>query len=304
MGVTPRTLVAVLTVLLVLVAPRPAAADDPPFLDWASLLPALSNAGYEPSSGDECRAGRLSCIDSMIRQMSRRFDRLGPACDHAAIFSLAYLRTTEELRRAVMEPGFFEDPRFITHEGAVFTDLYFDAFDSWHSGNRAATPPAWAIAFDAAADRNVSGAGDLLLGMNAHIQRDRPFVLAAIGMVKPDGTSRKRDHDRVNFFLNRVADTMIPELARRFDPSIDDTNLPTTVDDMLQFQMIPAWRETAWRNAERLVAARTRDERARVAADIEAYAASQAQLLRRLTAYLSPLQDTRMRDAFCAANHG
>jgi hypothetical protein len=303
MGVAPRTLVVVLTAVALLATARPAAAEDPPYVDWASLVPGLTRAGFEPSSGDECRSGRLSCVDGMIRSMSRRLDGLARACDHDAVFSLAYLRTTEELRRAVTDPGFFEDPAFITHEGAVFTDLYFDAYDSWHSGNRDRTPPAWAIAFDAAADRAVSGAGDLILGMNAHIQRDRPFVLAAIGLVKPDGTSRKRDHDKVNQFLNRVADTMIPEQARRFDPTMDDTDLPTTIEDMLEFQMIPAWRETAWRNAERLVAARTEAEARRVAAEIESYAASQAQSLRRLTAYLSPVQDTRARDAFCAEHY-
>ena len=72
---------------------------------------------------------------------------------------------------------------------------------------------------------------------------------------------------------------------------------------MLQFQIVPAWRELAWRNAERLVAARTDSRRRRIAADIEAYAASQARTLRSLTAYLSPLQDTRARDAFCAEHH-
>jgi hypothetical protein len=303
MGVTPRTLVVVLTALLLFADPLPAAADDPPLVNWTSLLPALSNAGYEPSSGDECRAGRVSCVDTMIRRMTKRFEPLAERCDHDAIFSLGYLRTTEELRRAVRDDGFFEDPEFITHEGAVFTDLYFDAYDTWHSGDRDDTPPAWAIAFDAAADRSVSGAGDLLLGMNAHIQRDRPFVLAAIGLVKPDGKSRKRDHDKVNVFLNRVADTMIPEQARRFDPTMDDTNLPSSIDDMLQFQMVPTWREIAWRNAERLVAARTVAEARRIAAEIESYAASQARSLRSLTTYLSPLQDTRARDAFCAVHH-
>jgi Family of unknown function (DUF5995) len=136
----------------------------------------------------------------------------------------------------------------------------------------------------------------------AHIQRDLPFVFANIGMVKPDGSSRKPDHDRVNVFLNRVSDDLYAEIARRFDPTIDDSNLPGTADDFLSFQVVPAWRETAWRNAERLVAAQTPDERARVAASIEAYAASQARTLQAATAY-GPLQSSAARDAYCRANH-
>jgi Family of unknown function (DUF5995) len=94
--------------------------------------------------------------------------------------------------------------------------------------------------------------------MNAHINRDLPYVLAEIGMVKPDGTVRKEDHDRVNQFLNRVADDLLPEIARRFDPTVDDGSAPGWIDDVITFQAIPSWREMAWRNAEALVNAPTR----------------------------------------------
>ena len=139
--------------------------------------------------------------------------------------------------------------------------------------------------------------------MNAHIQRDLPFVFERIGMVKPDGSSRKPDHDRVNQFLNRVSDDLYAEIARRFDPTIDDANVPGTADDFLAFQLIPAWRETAWRNAERLATAPTPGARALVADSIEAQAAAEARTIRLSTAY-GPLQSSAARDAFCAANHG
>ncbi|MDQ3607857.1 MAG: DUF5995 family protein, partial [Actinomycetota bacterium] len=142
---------------------------------------------------------------------------------------------------------------------------------------------------------------NMLLGINAHIQRDLPFVLAEIGLVKSDGSSRKADHDKVNEFLNKVSDDLIPELARRFDPTVDDGNSPGWIDDLATFQAVPAWRETAWRHAERLVAADSAEERAQVAQEIEGYAASQALLIRSATAY-GLLEDSRSRDAFCADN--
>jgi Family of unknown function (DUF5995) len=301
MGVTPRSLVAVLTAFLVLWAPSGAAAQDPEFVNWAELLPGVTS-GYEPSSEDECRSGRPRCLDTMIREMDRRLDRVAPTCHHDSIFALSYLRTTEKFKEAVFEPGFFRDPAFITHEGAVFASIYFDAFDRWHSSRRASTPPAWAIAFDAADDRDVPAAGNLLLGMNAHIQRDRPYVLAAIGLNEPEGESRKWDNDQVNVFLNRVTIPLRAEIAQRFDPSMDNTDTPTTLDEMLSFQVVAGWREIAWRNAERLVAAPTQAVRAAVAADIERYAASQAVMIRRLLAYL-PTQSSAERDAWCAV-HG
>jgi hypothetical protein len=121
--------------------------------------------------------------------------------------------------------------------------------------------------------------------------------------VKPDGSSRKADHDRVDEFLNRVADDLYPEIARRFDPTIDDSELPGTADNFAAFQIIPTWREIAWRNAERLVAAPSAAARAQVAEEIEAYAASQALTLRATYQY-GPLGSSGARDAYCAVHHG
>jgi Family of unknown function (DUF5995) len=296
-----RLAIALAVAAALLIASDAARADDPPYVGWTQLLPGLTTQ-YDPSSANDCTAGRTRCVDAVIREMQRRFDPLAGSCDHDAIFALAYLRTTEEYRRTIEDPTFFEDTRFVNHEDVVFARLYFDAYDAWHAGRAAEVPRAWSIAFQAAGDRAVTAQGNLSLGISAHIQRDLPFALAAIGLVKPDGSSRKTDHDRVNVFLNRVTDDLYAEIARRFDPTIDDTNLPGTADDTGVFQLIPTWREVAWRNAERLVAAATPEERGRVADSIEAYAASQAATIRQSQGYVLT-QNSSARDAYCAA-HG
>jgi hypothetical protein len=162
------------------------------------------------------------------------------------------------------------------------------------------------IALNAAATRSVSGEGDLLLGVNAHVQRDLPFVLAAIGLVKPDGTSRKPDHDLVNRILYAAYEPAITEAAQRFDPSVNFT-LPAalqTTSYQTFFQAVEAWREIAWRNAERLVSAPNAATYAQVAQSIEDYATSQATAIQATSAYLPPLTSTASRDAYCAINHG
>ena len=122
-----------------LLAPAAAHADDPPFLDWPALLPGLTTE-YNPSSENDCTAGRTRCVDAVIREMRRRFDPLAASCDHDSIFALAYLRTTEEYRRTIEDPTFFEDTAFVNHEDAVFARYYFDAFDAWHSGRQRRHP--------------------------------------------------------------------------------------------------------------------------------------------------------------------
>jgi hypothetical protein len=288
-------------VVFVLARPAPGAAEDPPFVGWTSLLPALS-IPYDVTSPDDCIAGRARCVDKTIREMTRRFDPLASSCDHNAIFSLTYLRVTEEYRRTIEMP-FFDDTPFVNHEDTIFAHYYFAAYDAWAAGDLADVPPAWRIAFAAARDHEVSASGDLLLGINAHVQRDLPFVLYSIGLVAPDGTSRKLDHDRVNEILNRVADDVIAEIARRFDPTVDDTNLPTFLDDFTVFQTLVAWRESAWRDAEALAAAPTPAARDEVAAQIETDAAAEASAIVAATQYPPLSGGSAARDAYCAVHH-
>ncbi len=294
-------LALVALVVVVLARPAAAAAEDPPFVGWTALLPALS-IPYDATSPDDCIAGRAQCVDKTIRDMTRRFDQLASSCDHNAIFSLTYLRVTEEYRRTIDTP-FFDDTPFVNHEDTIFAHYYFAAYDAWAAGDLADVPPAWRIAFAAAKNHKVSASGDLLLGINAHVQRDLPFVLYSIGLVAPDGTSRKPDHDRVDEILNRVTDDILSEIARRFDPTIDDTNLPTSLDDFALFQTLAAWRESAWRDAEALAAAPTPAARADVAAQIESNAAAEASAIVAATQYPPLVGGSAARDAYCAVHH-
>lgn len=296
-----RRFAALAALVIALAVPAAAAGEDPPFVGWSTLLPSLA-LPYDPDSPDDCIAGRVQCVDKTVRDMTRRLDALASSCDHAAIFSLTYLRVTEEYRRTVDGP-FFDDTSFVNYEDTLFAHYYFNAFDAWSAGRVESVPPAWRVAFDTAERRAASATGDLLLGINAHVQRDLPLVLYAVGLVRPDGTSRKADHDRVNVILNRVTDEILAEIARRFDPTVDDTNLPTTLDDAALFQLLAGWREKAWRNAELLATAPTAAARELVVAAIEDDAAAEARAIALSTAYPPLLGGSRARAAFCAAHH-
>ena len=296
-----RRLVAVGVVTVALGAPSAAVADDPPFVGWSALLPSLA-LPYDPASPDDCIAGRSQCVDKTIREMTSRLDPLASSCDHNAVFALTYLRVTQEYRRTIDEP-FFDDTSFVNYEDTLFAHYYFASYDSWAAGRTEDVPPAWRISFNAASRDAVSALGDLFLGINAHVQRDLPFVLYSIGLVAPNGSSRKPDHDRVDEILNRVTDPVIAEIARRFDPTIEYTNLPTMFDDATVFQVIAAWREKAWRNAEALGAARTPAIRNLVAAQIESDAATEARTIVAATAYPPLIGGSAARDAYCAIHY-
>jgi len=296
--------VLVLAVGLAVPAGQQAAhADDPPiFVPWSSLLPGLTDE-YNPSSANDCVAGRMNCVRSVIREMERRFEPLGRSCDHNSAFALAYLRTTQTYLWAAEQPGYFQDTPWVNHEDAVFAKYYFNAYDNWLAGNRSQVPQAWLIALDSAAARRTTGSGDLLLGMSAHINRDLPFTLAAIGMVTPEGESRKHDHDKVDEFLNLVTEPLLAELAERIDPDTVTIETPFGVGYTGLFQLIAAWRERGWRNAELLVSAPTPELRAVVAQQIELTAANEAAAIVATNSYLPPLTTTGPRDAWCASHN-
>jgi hypothetical protein len=128
--------------------------------------------------------------------------------------------------------------------------------------------------------------------------------LAAIGLVAPDGSSRKPDHDRVDAMLNRVVEPLMAEEAARFDPSMSRFQTPYGVGYTGLMQLLVSWRESAWRHAELLVAAPDDAARARVAALIEAEAALNAEAIVAATRYVPPLSSTAARDAWCAARSG
>ena len=294
---------SLLATLAVAAAPSAASADLlglNPVTDWSTLFPSLSPQ-YNPNDPNICNSGKPQCIDAVVREMNKRFTPLAASCSHNALFSLLYMDVSKQVAIADRTSGYYNDPGFISHEDAVFASYYFNAFDAYAKGDALHTPGAWQIAFDAAKGHQVTGLGNLLLGMNAHINRDLPFVLYSIGLVAPDGSSRKPDHDKVNQTLYDAYDPAIAEGARRFDSSLSASSGPNAKDSGIQ--SVIAWREEAWRNAERLAWASSDAERAAISQQIEAAANLEAQLLATTYSYTVQGGSTTDRDAYCAVHH-
>jgi Family of unknown function (DUF5995) len=297
-------LVAVAVALVVCASPS--AADTTLYTPWSSLLPGWSDQ-LDTGSSNDCSAGRPSCLTATLKEQLQVFTGNAQSCSHLAIFPLAYIRMTQTYGWTRDQAGYYADVPYMNHMDSIFAHAYTDAYYNWSGGNRAAVPQAWLYAFDAAKSKTVTGAGDLFLGMNAHINRDLPFVLYASGLVNSSGVSGKADFDVVERWLNDDTAPLLAEAAQRFDPTIDDTSNPLV--NYLTFQMVSAWREGAWRNAELLAAAPNDAARALVAQNIE----NSSNLIARtfLTSFAAtpalPLLgggSNATRDAYCAAHNG
>jgi hypothetical protein len=294
-------LAALLVLALGCLAPARAAAQaDPlvPNIDWTSLLPPLPGTPNEPQPGPVpyCETPSIACVDAQIERMQELRASLG--CDHRGVFATTYLELTKEIRATVeRDPGVVDDPGYLFTEDAVFANMYFDTLEAWEQG--AEVPPAWRIALDQAERGHITGAQEMLLGINAHVQNDMAFVLAGLGLRTPDGASRKPDHDAMNVALNTGYEAVVREVGARYDGTMRLTNMPLLpVDNIGGLELARIWRELVWRNAERLVKAKTEVQRDRVARSIEANAAMWA---RGIAAAQVP-GIRRTRDSYCAAN--
>jgi hypothetical protein len=288
---------ACLLVAVAVAAPIASWADHPlGNIPWPNLLPPRSGVVSPAPPLAPCAPAAPSCVDGVIQQMTDAWTPLDSSCDHRAVFALTYLMTTQGFRDFLSDrrdSAFFADEAAIIQVDRAFANLYFDAVARYATGD---APPAWRIAFDAARDGRTNAVQDLFLGMNAHIQRDLPVVLAAVGLVDEQGISRKPDHDRIDEILSDVLDGIEDELAARYDPMISLADAkPSPADEEGALEMLKAWREEAWRNAERLALAKTDAQRAQVMAQIETVSETWAHVIS--AADFSFYSSTR--DAYC-----
>ena len=285
---------AAATLVAAVVAGTPASAAPAPGVAWNEYLPALpSPSQTRPNKVAHCKRAKLACVRFQIRRMRQHQARLG--CDHRAVFMTTYLELTKELRDALLaDPHMLRWPKFFFREDALFANVYFRSLRRWRQGRE--VPEAWRIAFETARDGEVFAAQDMLLGINAHVQNDMPFVLAQLGLRDRRGRARKPDHDLTNKVLASGYDRVVGAVRDRYDASMGFTNPPgVPADDVAGLEMVRKWREDVWRNAEKLVNAESDEERAQVAAEIQANAADWAEGIR-----ATPVPGYRAtRDAYC-----
>jgi hypothetical protein len=266
-----------------------------PNLPWPSLLPAMEVPNtVQPGPVSYCHKATIGCVDDTIARMRTLRRQLG--CDHRAIFATTYLLLTEEIRKTVVaEPHFFSDNQWLIYLDVLFAKYYFDTV--WINGAGRPVPQAWQIGFDTAAHGDANAGQDMLLGINAHVQRDMPFVMTGVGLRKPDGSTRKPDHDAANEILRRAYDRIVKTIADQYDPLISTSNSEATpVDNIGGLELVKEWREGVWRNAERLLNAKSAEERASITQQIEDDAATWA---RSIASNDQPAGYRAYRDDYC-----
>jgi len=225
-----------------------------------------------------CRHASLHCVSLTVRRLRALEERMG--CNHRAVFATTYRVLTQVALQTVRRnPRFLRYLNYFYFQDALFADIYLATGRAWVAGRR--IPPAWRIAFEAARDKDLLASQDMLLGINAHVQNDMPYLLAALGTHTRRGHSRKVDHDAENRILERAYQRVVDAVEARYDPSLAVTNPDNSdADNIAGLELVAGWREEVWRNARRLLATRRDPEaHAEVVQDIEANSAEWARMI-------------------------
>lgn len=268
---------------------------------WKEIAATMTPT-FDPRSPNPCQRGSAACIGIVLAEMRRRDAPLAAACDHRALFADLYTQLTARLGRAAAQPGRFHDAPVLRHFDAWFARYYFSASDAWRANRLTDVPGAWRVAFTAAAAHSVNGLGDLLLGMNAHITRDLPYVVAQL-VPKPT-TAVDPDFASITRLITGMSVPVLERTGARFDPTIHTAEIPLFLGGSRSFgQVIALWRTESWARGIALRDAAPSDRPA-IEQQIETSATARAAAIVAATSYVPLLDSSKARDAYCRAHRG
>jgi hypothetical protein len=193
-------------------------------------------------------------VDSVVRDMKSRLDRLTSEQEYLREFLGSYQRTTLAVGKAV-DDGYFEDAAWVERWDVAFAELYLDALDARLTGGAPSRP--WRLAFDAPPD--LPALRHVLLGINAHVNYDLPQALLAV-ISDADFTdsslmaSRRRDHARIDSVLASRVVAEDAELAVHGRSFTDRVLQP--LNRLSSKRFLREARTKVWHNTSELQAAR------------------------------------------------
>lgn len=213
-------------------------------------------------------------VQDALNDLERLETALLQLRDRRGVFVTAYRLITGTLDQWIRQ-GRFHDNAWVTRYVVSFANLYREALEKQLAGHIAQAPAAWQISLETSAAGLALVIQDLILGINAHINRDLPFALDQVGI---DGATRYADHTLVNKALRDATGVVQDRIAEYYASGLGilGTLLGNFDEELTGFSFENA-REHAWRSGVALVAAQGNPQRDQIEALVE----SQAKLLAR-----------------------
>jgi hypothetical protein len=170
--------------------------------------------------------------------------------DARAVFAGAYLVITSAMHDALRERRFLDNP-WVEAYLTTFANLYLQATAQYENDlvqGSGEAPPAWSLAFQTCQVKNISPLAHLLLGVNAHINRDLALALVHAG-IHTHRNERYEDHVRVNEVLNAAVNDLQAKVTEQSPALAHLDALFGNWDERISCRVVSWARETAWKNA-------------------------------------------------------
>jgi len=151
----------------------------------------------------------LQSIECLADAMYARGDCIG-------VFLYIYKYVTLSISSAISQKEFINNT-WRNQYLIGFANLYRISLWNFHKGNQTAMPGSWVIALQQAHDDAGLVLQYILLGMNAHINRDLAHAIYGVG-TEPNRDEKIADHEKVNGILAGVFNTTVQVIAEKYEP--------------------------------------------------------------------------------------
>jgi len=207
----------------------------------------------KPFVDDKDAETRLTCLTTMLTAQH----------DHRGPFAMLYTRTTTKIREGLAK-GRFYDRQYSEDLTTMFAELYRRAYVDYVDGKMDEVPDAWRIQFDTAKksdEAQASGKKDnvlvlqhMVLGVNAHINRDLSHAVEIVGYQGKSADYRKKDYEVVRDILKENVDASLDTVIQKYAEGLGET--PEFVRDLMG-KVFYVWmvtgREKAWEDSKLLM---------------------------------------------------
>jgi CRP-like cAMP-binding protein len=227
-------------------------------------------------------------------QMARVVQHWERQADARAVFLRCYWTMTGAMLQALEEER-FGDPTWVFALLNRFADFYFDALTSYELVRHdrpdpsRTVPEAWRLAFALTEGRGAGIVAQLLCGVNAHINRDLPFVLYELfanswaELSEEQRQTRHADYDLINDVIAGTADAVQHDVVERYGHLVRLLSRlggpASTLMGSGLGQIIVSWRDDAWGRGLALVGEADESGRQRMALEIEHAASRRGRIL-------------------------
>jgi hypothetical protein len=190
-------------------------------------------------------------LEAIAVRLEHRTRDLERRRDSRCVFTYSYALLTRRLASKLPTSG-VADPDWIVSLAEEFVSLYEVAVTAWDDDGE--VPPGWRVVFETICTRRTSVIEDLALAMAAHIMRDLPHALVAVGLDAPDGTTHVSDFHAVNAILGDAIEEIQDQVSRRYAHYVRWLDrIGGGADEIATNYGIRLSRGMAWYNATRLL---------------------------------------------------